>query len=60
MQTQNAHMVKFTSNLYADGWTVVKVWKTDEIRVCQKHGQPMTHMFSNASVLVKCLVFSVS
>jgi hypothetical protein len=22
MQTQNAHMVKFTSNLYADGWKI--------------------------------------
>ena len=25
MQTQNAHMVKFTSNLYDDGWRVVIV-----------------------------------
>jgi hypothetical protein len=33
------------SNLYADGWRVVKVWKTNEIRVCQTNVQPMTHMF---------------
>ena len=58
MQTQNAQMVKFTSNLYADGWRVVKVWKTDEIRVCQTNGQPMTRMFFN--ILVSSWIVSRS